>query len=210
MTLWMGPVYKCRVGEFVNLPVIKTTEGLGENRLRGRSLYPERDSKQPNKQTNKQTDFQAQTLISSHTCSLQFWQPCCKPSMHLAISYPWVFDFPTREDFHSWNDFCQDLCWAKNSEMNWSILNRLSSEIGKEILNTLERKAKFKKYELSPNFLESIFSLVALKVLNFSYLIWFSCLIWSFQDIPWPNRPIFGWAASIWKHPPNRDFDKID
>ena len=57
MTLWMGPVYKCRVGEFVNLPVTKTdrqtTEGLGENRPRSRSLYPERDSKQPNKQTNK-------------------------------------------------------------------------------------------------------------------------------------------------------------
>ena len=34
----------------------------------------------------------------------------------------------------------------------------------KEILISLERKAKFEKYELGPNFLESIFSLMALKV----------------------------------------------
>ena len=35
MTLWMGPVYKCRAGEFVNLPVTRltwySTEGLGKN-----------------------------------------------------------------------------------------------------------------------------------------------------------------------------------
>ena len=50
----MGPVYKYRVGEFVNLPVTKTdrqtTEGLGENRTRGR---PFTRSETRNSQTNK-------------------------------------------------------------------------------------------------------------------------------------------------------------
>ena len=55
----MGLEYKCRVEEFVNLSITKTdrqtTGGLGENRLIGRSLYPERDSncQKQTKQINK-------------------------------------------------------------------------------------------------------------------------------------------------------------
>ena len=63
----MGPVYKCRVGEIGNLPVTRltcqTTEGLGENRPIGRSLYPERDSN-CQKQTNKQTNLHLGSRLS--------------------------------------------------------------------------------------------------------------------------------------------------
>ena len=57
MTLLTGPVYKCRVEEFVNLLIArlacKTMERLGENRPIGRSFDPERDSKLPKTKTKE-------------------------------------------------------------------------------------------------------------------------------------------------------------
>ena len=49
MNLWTVSLYKCRIGEFTNLPVLRLTcqtrEGLGENQPIGWPMYPERASK---------------------------------------------------------------------------------------------------------------------------------------------------------------------
>ena len=82
MTLWTGPEYKCRVGEFVNLPVTRLTARLRRDLVKTSeswSLYPERDSKQP--KTNKKRRLRP----NSYT--------------------PKVLDFPCPK----WTIFCEDL-----------------------------------------------------------------------------------------------------